>query len=128
MAEFKIGIYDNDISGTLAADGGYTVELNATDGPKSGRDTGYNVTMHRDMRAPKYKISCKCHKRISSRETALFWPYLLQKFVTVRFFSPYTGQVETREMYCTKLTATYVYPKPDGTIIYDDVSFNLVEK
>lgn len=126
MENFLLALEDDNITGMLAAEDGYKVELNAVDGPNSGRDlTG---TMHRDKVGDKVKIYCKCRGLINDTEAGILFPHLKQTYITVRFFNPFTGSESVKQMYCSQMSASFVYRKRDGTRWYKDVSFNLIER
>lgn len=125
MENFLLALEYDDVTKMLAAEDGFKVEHNAVDGPNSGRDLAAN--MHRDKVADKAKIYCKC-RPIRYAEAAILFPHLKQNFVTVRYFDLIDCCEHTKQMYCTQVTATLLFRKPDGTRWYKDVTFNLIER
>lgn len=125
MSEELLYLNADDVTGLLAADGGYTVERFANDGPNTGRLQ--DLWMDREFLGVKSKLQVNC--KAMTEENARRVLFMIDvPFVHVTYRDPLLGIRENVEMYCTQTKAAYVFRKPDGSRWWKDISFNLIER
>ena len=126
MAEMLLFFDDENFTGYLLADGGFKVERNDVDGPNAGRET-LDAYMWRDYIATKAKISAKC-RVLTDSELKKIMSYLSQTYINVSYFDYYLGLRKNVQMTCTQTSCEYMFRKSDGTMLWKNFSFNLVER
>lgn len=97
---------------------------NDVDGSGAGRDITGNLIRDRVGIKDKLEISCK---PMLAAECALILSLIEPEWLTVKFYSPRTGAVETETMYSNNTPASYLMNK-NGTEYWDGISFPLVQK
>ena len=94
------------------------------DGPNAGRNI--NGKAIRDRVATKIRLDVSCIPlELSKLRTVLNLIY--PEYVTVTYDDPMYGR-RTARMYSNNNPATHAFTRPDGTEIWDSISFPLVEE
>lgn len=117
---------DDNFSGYLTADGGFKVERNDVDGPNAGRLT-MDAYMERDYIATKAKIYAKC-RVLTDAELQKITRKLSQTYISVTYLDYAVGLRKNVQMTCTQTSCEYMFRKADGTMLWKNFSFNLVER
>ncbi len=99
---------------------------NAIDGPDAGRDLA--ADMDRDLIA--YKASGKISCVWMPKETALLLHRaIMPEYVTVRTDTiPWIDGVVTKRMYSNNISSKLLQEYTDGTKVYGDLTFPLIEQ
>lgn len=119
---FSVTIGTLDITSFIATDG-FSWERNDIDAPDSGRDM--NGTMRRKIVARKDKMQITCRPLTSQQLTQLF-NALSVTTMSVTYMVP--GNVSrTATFYNSKKSAGVVQAIANNTILYNNVSFDLIE-
>ena len=82
--------------------------------------------MHRGRVASKVRLDITCRPLTSSEAMAVL-SAIKPEFVTVRYIDPQDGPV-VRTMYSNNNPAVCATVYPDGTCIWKDLSFPLIER
>lgn len=123
MASFVMRIGSTDISQYIATDG-FDWERNDIDADKSGRDM--NGTMRRRRITSKDKISVKC-RQLSGSELSTIVGLIAPATVSVTYLCPATATQLTRTFYGSSVKSATVQDIGNGNVVYDNVSFSLIE-
>lgn len=125
MDDILLIIDGQDFTGYIAADGGYTIERNDVDGKNAGRTM--DATMHRERVAKKFKLKISC-RPLTGAECRSILEAIHPEYVTVCLYDPRAGLQEGVQMYCSSVSSTYMFRKPNGTTWWKGVSFSLIER
>ena len=117
---------DDNFSGYLMAEGGFKVERNDVDGPNSGRLT-LDAYMERDYIATKAKIYAKC-RVLTDAEMQKIMSKLSQTYINVTYLDYAVGLRRNVQMTCTQTSCEYMFRKVNGTMLWQNFTFNLVER
>lgn len=117
---------DDNFSGYLMAEGGFKVERNDVDGPNAGRLT-MDAYMERDYIATKAKIYAKC-RVLTDAELQKIMGKLSQTYINVTYLDYAVGLRRNVQMTCTQTSCEYMFRKANGTMLWQNFSFNLVER
>ena len=91
-------------------------------------DTGRTLdgVMHRGRVATKIRLDISC-RPLTDTEAQTVLRAILPEYVTVRYTDPQDGSV-TRTMYSNNNPATCAMVSPNGTALWKDLSFPLIER
>ena len=91
-------------------------------------DTGRTLdgVMHRGRVATKVRLDVTC-RPLTSAEASVVLRAILPEYVTVRYIDPQDGSV-TRTMYSNNIPTICATVNPDGTALWKDLSFPLIER
>ena len=91
-------------------------------------DTGRTLdgVMHRGRVATKVRLDITC-RPLTSSEASLVLQAILPEYVTVRYIHPQDGSV-TRTMYSNNIPTICATVNPDGTALWKNLSFPLIER
>ncbi len=120
---FYFKINGTDIT-RMIAQKGIKWQRNDIDSAKAGRTL--DGTMHRGRVCTKIKLEVKCCPQTHS-ELYTVLNLIQPEFVTVEYIDPLYGP-RRAVFYSNNVPATCVGAATDGTILYDEVSFPLVER
>lgn len=94
------------------------------DGPTAGRTM--DSVMHRKRIGTKIRLDITC-KPLTATELSTVLNLIYPEYVTVTYDDPMYGRV-TKTMYSNNNPASYLIMKPNGTELWDGISFPLVER
>lgn len=117
---------ETDIT-TYIADGGLSIEHEALDTEKSGRnpDTG---EMERKWIANKHTLTIKL-RRVKSTAIYPIFDVLHHTFFMAKYISPVYGTEITETFYCSSINyGAQRYDRYNNSIFYDGVTFKIIEK
>ena len=106
------------------AEGGLKWSENDLDSSNSGRTL--DGTMHRGRVAIKKKLEVTC-RPLATAQSRIVLTAIAPEFVDVTYDDPKDGLV-TKRMYCSTRPAACLTVFDDGTALWDDISFNLIER
>lgn len=106
--------------------GGLSYQLSDIDDPETGRMM--NGEMRRGKIAEKEKWKIKCRSDLTTAEMAVILPLVSHQYVTCQYLSPRSNTIVTRTMYVGDRTAAHYVERPDGVILWKDLSFSLIER
>lgn len=106
--------------------GGLSYQLSDIDDPETGRMM--NGEMRRGKIAEKEKWKIKCRSDLTTAEMATILPLVSHQYVTCQYLSPRSNTIVTRTMYVGDRTAAHYVERPDGVILWKDLSFSLIER
>ena len=91
-------------------------------------DTGRTLdgVMHRGRVATKVRLDVTC-RPLTSAEASVVLRAILPEYVTVRYIDPQDGSV-TRTMYSNNIPTICATVNPDGTALWKDLTFPLIER
>lgn len=92
--------------------------------PDSGRTL--DGIMHRGRVATKIRLDITC-RPLTSSEAAIVLNAILPEFVTVSYYDPMSGSV-TKTMYSNNNPASFLMRRPDGTEMWEGITFPLIEQ
>lgn len=117
---------EKDIT-TYIADGGLSIELEALDTEKSGRNPDTGI-MERKRIANKNVLTVKLRRVNSSVINAIF-SVLNHTFFMASYISPISGQEITETFYCSSINyGAQRYDRYNNSIFYDGATFKIIEK
>lgn len=105
---------------------GLEYQLSDIDDPDTGRMM--DGTMRRGKVADKDKFKLKFRANLTTSELSVILSTVTQQYVTCQYLSPRTATVVTRTMYVGDRTAAHCIERSDGTILWKDLSFSLIER
>ena len=118
-------INGHDITPFIGEDG-VKWTWSGVDGPKTGR--AMNALMDRDLVAIKQRCDISC-LWLKKTDIVALNSWIKPKFVTVRTDTmPDKQGVQTLEMYSNNVSATLSQEYTDGTQIFQDMAFPLIER
>ena len=123
MATFRFKINGNDILPYIAEDG-IKWQRNDIESPDAGRTL--DGLMHRGRVAMKVRLDITC-KPLTSSQAMTLLRLIEPEYVTVQYTDPVDGSV-TRTMYSNNIPATAATVYPDGTALWEGITFPLVER
>ena len=100
-------------------------QRNDVESPDAGR--ALNATMYRGRVAVKVRLDISCRPLIS-REARIVLRAIHPEYVTVQYEDPLQGTVVSKQMYSNNVPATCATVYPDGTAVWEDISFPLIER
>lgn len=123
MARFFFQINGVDIA-PLIAYKGIKWTRNDIDSAKAGRTL--DGTMNRGRVTMKVKLEIKCIPMDKSQTTALL-NLINPEYVNVHYIDPMYGE-RTVQFYSNNVPATVCVQDTDGNVLFDEISFPLVER
>ena len=105
--------------------GGFKWQRTDVDGEGAGRDLGGD--MHRNRVATKRRLDVTC-RPLTSEEASIVLTAIMPEWVTVEYLDVQMNSVISRKMYSNNNPATFMMQQPDGTELWDGISFPLIEK
>ena len=106
---------------------GLSYQLSDIDDPETGRMM--NGEMRRGKIADKEKWQIKCRSDLTTAEmSTVITAISAGQFVTVQYLSPKTNTVVEKSMYVGNRTAAHYIERADGTVLWKDLSFSLIER
>lgn len=106
--------------------GGLSYQLSDIDDPETGRMM--DGTMRRGKITDKEKWKIKCRSDLTTAEMATIIPLISHQYVTCQYLSPRSNTIVTKTMYVGDRTAAHYVERADGTILWKDLSFSLIER
>lgn len=103
---------------------GLEYQLSDIDAPDAGRSM--DGIMHRGKIADKDKWKIK-FRPLKTEELSLILPLACNETMQCRYLSPRYGGIVIKNMYAGDRTASHCIEREDGTIIWKDLAFNLIE-
>ena len=98
---------------------------NDVDGPDAGRTM--DGEMQRMRVATKIRLDITC-RPLTDTEASTVLNAILPEYVTVVYTDPMAGTTQTKTMYSNNNPASFLIKKPNGTGLWDGITFPLVEK
>lgn len=108
------------------ANQGLSYQLSDIDDPETGRMM--DGTMRRGKITDKEKWKVKCRSDLTTSEMSTVITNISTQYVSVVYLSPKSNSVVTKTMYVGDRTAVHYIERPDGTILWKDLSFSLIER
>jgi hypothetical protein len=105
--------------------GGITVGINDVDSEDSGR--GLDGTMYRSRVGVKARLDVEC-RPMSSYDLSRLLTALSPVFVNVTYFDPETNAYVTKTMYAGNRSMGFAKVQPNGTILWENIKFPLIER
>ena len=105
---------------------GLEYQLSDIDDPDTGRMM--NGEMRRGKVADKDKWKCKFRSNLTTAEMSVILTAVTHQYVSATYLSPRTNTVVNKTLYVGDRTAAHCVKKPDGTVLWRDLSFSLIEK
>ena len=99
-------------------------QRNDIEAPEAGRTL--DATMHRGRVAMKVRLDITC-RPLKTSEAMILMNAIYPEYVTVRYEDPRQGDV-TKQMYSNNTPATCATVYPDGTAVWEDITFPLIER
>ena len=107
------------------AEDGIKWQRNDVDGPNAGR--AMNALMYRGRVAIKERIDVTL-RSLKTSEVNMILNLILPEYITLEWnFDPLYGTV-SKTMYSNNVPATCATIYPDGTALWEDISFPLIER
>lgn len=104
---------------------GMKVTRNDIDSSNAGRTL--DGTMHRGRVTQKKKIEVKC-RPLKQAESEVLLTLINPEYVTVDYVDPQLGARYGIQFYSNNVPASLLYINPEGTAVWKDISFPLVER
>ena len=108
------------------ANQGLSYQLSDIDDPETGRTM--DGLMRRGKIADKDKWKLKFRSDLTTEEISAIIVAVSHEDVTVQYLSPRYATIVTKTMYVGDRTAAHYIERPDGTILWKDLSFSLIER
>lgn len=105
--------------------GGFKWQRSDVDGEGAGRDLGGD--MHRNRITTKRRLDITC-RPLTTAEASIVLTAIMPEYVTVEYLDVQTNSVLTKTMYSNNNPATYMMQQPDGTELWEGITFPLIEK
>ena len=105
---------------------GLEYQLSDIDDPDTGRMM--DGTMRRGKLSDKDKWKCRFRSNLTTAEMSTILTAVTHQYVSVTYLSPRTNAVVTKTMYVGDRTAAHCITRDDGTILWRDLSFSLIER
>ena len=123
MAVFRFSVNGISLVNYLAEDGIKWTRFDV-EAPDTGRTL--DGVMHRGRVATKVRLDVTC-RPLTSAEASVVLRAILPEYVTVRYIDPQDGSV-TRTMYSNNIPTICATVNPDGTALWKDLTFPLIER
>ena len=123
MAVYRFTVNGVSLLNYLAEDGIKWTRFDV-EAPDTGRTL--DGVMHRGRVATKVRLDVTC-RPLTSAEAAVVLRAILPEYVTVRYIDPQDGSV-TRTMYSNNIPTICATVNPDGTALWKDLAFPLIER
>ena len=123
MAVYRFTVNGVSLLNYLAEDGIKWTRFDV-EAPDTGRTL--DGVMHRGRVATKVRLDVTC-RPLTSAEASIVLRAILPEYVTVRYIDPQDGSV-TRTMYSNNIPTICATVNPDGTALWKDLSFPLIER
>lgn len=104
---------------------GLEYQLSDIDSPDAGRDM--SGRMHRGKITDKDKWKLK-FRPLKTNELSTIIQLVTKEYITVRYLSPRYGGIVDKTMYVGDRTASHCIERADGTILWKDLAFSLIER
>lgn len=108
------------------ANQGLSYQLSDIDDPETGRTM--DGMMRRGKITDKDKWKLKFRSDLTTAEMSTILSAVTHQYVTAQYLSPRTATVVTKTMYVGDRTAAHYIERHDGTILWKDLSFSLIER
>lgn len=92
--------------------------------PDSGRTL--DGVMHRQRVSSKVTLSVTC-RNLTTSEAAVVLQAIYPEYVTVMYDDPQQGAVVSKNMYSNNNPATFAQVQTDGSYLWEDIAFPLIE-
>ena len=123
MAAYRFTVNGVSLLNYLAEDGIKWTRFDV-EAPDTGRTL--DGVMHRGRVATKVRLDVTC-RPLTSAEASVVLRAILPEYVTVRYIDPQDGSV-TRTMYSNNIPTICATVNPDGTALWKDLTFPLIER
>ena len=123
MAVYRFTVNGVSLLNYLAEDGIKWTRFDV-EAPDTGRTL--DGVMHRGRVATKVRLDVTC-RPLTSAEASIVLRAILPEYVTVRYIDPQDGSV-TRTMYSNNIPTICATVNPDGTALWKDLTFPLIER
>ncbi len=123
MAVYRFTVNGVSLLNYLAEDGIKWTRFDV-EAPDTGRTL--DGVMHRGRVATKVRLDVTC-RPLTSAEASVVLRAILPEYVTVRYIDPQDGSV-TRTMYSNNIPTICATVNPDGTALWKDLTFPLIER
>ena len=105
---------------------GLEYQLSDIDDPDTGRMM--DGTMRRGKVADKDKWKIKFRSGLTTAEMSIILTAVTHQYVTATYLSPRTNTVVTKTLYVGDRTAAHCIHRADGTVLWKDLAFSLIER
>ena len=95
------------------------------DAPDSGRTL--DGVMHRQRIDSKVRLDIAC-RPLTTAEASVVLQAIYPVFVTVEYDDPQQGEVVSKRMYSNNNPATFAQVQTDGSYLWKDITFPLIER
>ena len=123
MAVYRFTVNGVSLLNYLAEDGIKWTRFDV-EAPDTGRTL--DGVMHRGRVATTVRLDITC-RPLTSAEASVVLRAILPEYVTVRYIDPQDGSV-TRTMYSNNIPTICATVNPDGTALWKDLTFPLIER
>ena len=100
-------------------------QRNDLESPDAGR--ALDGVMYRGRVAMKVRMDITC-RPLYSNESTIVLNAIFPEYVTVTYEDPLSGTVVTKQMYSNNVPATCATVYPDGTAVWNNITFPLIER
>ena len=107
------------------AEKGIKWQRNDLEAPDAGRTL--DGVMHRQRVSSKITLAITC-RSLKTSEAAIVLQAIYPEYVTVVYDDPQQGTVVTRTMYSNNNPATFAQQQTDGSYLWEEISFPLIEQ
>lgn len=105
---------------------GLEYQLSDIDDPDTGRTM--DGTMRRGKVADKDKWKLKFRSDLTTAEVSTILTAVTHQYVTATYLSPRTNTVVTKTLYVGDRTAAHYILREDGTVLWKNLAFSLIER
>lgn len=105
---------------------GLEYQLADVDDPDTGRML--NGMMRRGKIADKDKWKIKFRAGLTTAEMSIILTAVTHQYVSATYLSPRTNTVVTKTLYVGDRTAAHCIHREDGTVLWKDLAFSLIER
>ena len=105
--------------------GGFKWQRTDVDGEGAGRDLSGDL--HRNRVATKRRLDITC-RPLTTEEASVVLTAIMPEWVTVRYLDVQTNSILVKTMYSNNNPASFMMRQPDGTELWEGITFPLIEK
>ena len=105
---------------------GLEYQLSDIDDPDTGRTM--DGTMRRGKVADKDKWKLKFRSDLTTAEVSTILTAVTHQYVSATYLSPRTNTVVTKTLYVGDRTAAHYILREDGTVLWKNLAFSLIER
>ena len=104
---------------------GLEYQLSDIDDPETGRTMSGEMRRGKITDKDKWKLK---FKPLATDEMSTVLRAVTHQYVTVQYLSPRSATITTKTMYVGDMTAAHCIERKNGTILWHNLSFSLIER